>query len=74
MITLDTKTIVTTLDTHKECVANGDMDPSVVIDDHIHEIKRMLDKIEMMNNHKGSAAAELILECVEDVYDYVRER
>ena len=71
MITIDTKTIVTTIDIHKEAHDDNNMDVIAELDSNLHEIRELLNKIQYMSDYKASAASELILECVEDVYDYV---
>jgi len=71
MITIDTKTIVTTIDNHKEAHDDNNMDVAGELDANLNEIRWLLNKIEDMGDYKASAASELILECVEDVYDYV---
>jgi len=74
MITLDTKTIVTTIDNHKEAHDDNNMDVIAELDSNLHEIRELLNKIQYMSDYKASAASELIIEAVEDIYDYIRER
>jgi|TARA_B100000085_G_scaffold27696_1_gene23018 ArsR family metal-binding transcriptional regulator len=74
MITIDTKTIVTTIDNHKEAHDDNNMDVIAELDSNLHEIRELLNKIQYMSNYKASAASELIIEAVEDIYDYIRER
>ena len=50
------------------------MDVAGELDANLNEIRWLLNKIEDMGGHKASAASELIIECVEDIYDYIRER
>ena len=71
MITLDTKTIQTTIDNHKEAHDDNNMDVAGELDANLNEIRWLLNKIEDMGGHKASAASELIIECVEDIYDYM---
>lgn len=74
MITIDTKTIVTTIDNHKEAHDDNNMDVIAELDSNLHEIRELLNKIQYMSDYKASAASELIIEAVEDIYDYIRER
>ena len=72
MITIDTKTIVMTIDNHKEAHDDDNMDVTAELDTNLDEIRRLLDKIEDMGDYKASAASELIIEAVEDIYDYIK--
>jgi len=74
MITIDTKTIEMTIDNHKEAHDDNNMDVIAELDSNLHEIRELLNKIQYMSDYKASAASELIIEAVEDVYDYIRER
>ena len=74
MITIDTKTIEMTIDNHKEAHDDNNMDVIAELDSNLHEIRELLNKIQYMSDYKASAASELIIEAVEDVYDYMRER
>ena len=74
MITIDTKTIVTTIDNHKEAHDDNNMDVIAELDSNLHEVRELLNKIQYMSDYKASAASELIIEAVEDIYDYIRER
>lgn len=60
-----------TIDNHKEAAANDDMDPIVELDTNMEEIRKLLNKIQYMSNTKASAASELIIEAVEDIYQYI---
>ena len=74
MITIDTKTIEMTIGNHKEAHDDNNMDVIAELDSNLHEIRELLNKIQYMSNYKASAASELIIEAVEDIYDYIRER
>ena len=74
MITIDTKTIEMTIDNHKEAHDDNNMDVIAELDSNLHEIRELLNKIQYMSDYKASAASELIIEAVEDIYDYIRER
>ena len=74
MITIDTKTIETTIGNHKEAHDDNNMDVIAELDSNLHEVRELLNKIQYMSNYKASAASELIIEAVEDIYDYIRER
>ena len=74
MITIDTKTIEMTIDNHKEAHDDKNMDVIAELDSNLYEIRELLNKIQYMSDYKASAASELIIEAVEDVYDYIRER
>ena len=72
MITIDTKTIVMTIDNHKEAHDDGNMDVIAELDTNLEEIRNLLNKIQYMSDYKASAASELIIEAVEDIYDYIK--
>ena len=74
MITIDTKTIEMTIGNHKEAHDDNNMDVIAELDSNLHEVRELLNKIQYMSNYKASAASELIIEAVEDIYDYIRER
>ena len=74
MITIDTKTIEMTIDNHKEAHDDNNMDVIAELDSNLHEVRELLNKIQYMSDYKASAASELIIEAVEDIYDYIRER
>lgn len=74
MITIDTKTIQNTIDNHKEAHDDNNMDVIAELDSNLHEVRELLNKIQYMSDYKASAASELIIEAVEDIYDYIRER
>jgi hypothetical protein len=66
-----------TIDNHEEAHDNDDMDVVAELDNNLHEIKLLLNKIENMEGHvddlyKASAASEIIIEAVEHVWDYIR--
>ena len=61
-----------TIDNHKEATANDDMDPIVELDTNMEEIRKLLNKIQYMSNTKASAASELIVEAIEDIYEYIK--
>ncbi len=74
---IDTKYIQMTIDNHEEAHDNDDMDVVAELDNNLHEIKLLLNKIENMEGHvddlyKASAASEIIIEAVEHVWDYIR--
>ncbi len=67
-----------TIDNHEEAHDNDDMDVVAELDNNLHEIKLLLNKIENMEGHvddlfKASAASEVIIEAVEHVWDYIRD-
>ena len=72
MITLDTKTIQTTIDNHKEAHDDDNMDVIAELDSNLEEIRNLLNKIQYMSDYKASAASEMIIEVVEDIYDYIK--
>ena len=74
MITIDTKTIEMTIGNHKEAHDDNNMDVIAELDSNLHEVRELLNKIQYMSDYKASAASELIIEAVEDIYDYIRER
>lgn len=69
---IDTKYIQMTIDNHEEAHDNDDMDVVAELDNNLHEIKLLLNKIESMEGPKASAASEIIIEAVEHVWDYIR--
>lgn len=72
MITIDTKTIEMTIGNHKEAHDDGNMDTVAELDSNMNEIRFLLNKIQYMSDYKASAASELIIEAVEDIYDYIK--
>jgi len=73
MITIDAKTIQTVIDKHAEAEANGNWKPVIELDYNINQICHMLDKIQYMSNTKASGVSELLLNVVEDMYDYIKD-
>lgn len=73
MVTINTQTIEMTIENHKEASANGDMDAIAELDANMDEIRKLLNKIHYMSDYKASAASELIIEAVEDIYSYIRK-
>ena len=71
---IDTKAIQTVIDNHAEAKANGDMDHIVELDCNMNKIRHMIDRIQYMSNTKASGVSELLLNVVEDMYDYIKER
>ena len=63
-----------TIGNHKEAHDDNNMDVIAELDSNLHEVRELLNKIQYMSNYKASAASELIIEAVEDIYDYIRER
>ena len=63
-----------TIGNHKEAHDDNNMDVIAELDSNLHEIRELLNKIQYMSDYKASAASELIIEAVEDIYDYIRER
>ena len=66
-----------TIDNHEEAHDDDNMDVVAELDNNLHEIKLLLNKIENMEGHvddlyKASAASEIIIEAVEHVWDYIR--
>ena len=74
MITIDTKTIEMTISNHKEAADDGNMDVIAELDSNMEEIRNLLNKIHYMSDVNASAASEMIIEAVEDIYDYIKER
>ena len=74
MITINDETIEMTINNHKEAHDDNNMDVIAELDSNLHEVRELLNKIQYMSNYKASAASELIIEAVEDIYDYIRER
>ena len=42
------------------------------LDTNMDEIRKLLNKIHYMSDVKASAASELIIEAVEDIYSYIK--
>ena len=61
-----------TIDNHKEAHDDGNMDVIAELDTNLDEIRKLLNKIQYMSDYKASAASELIIEAVEDIYDYIK--
>ena len=74
MITINDETIEMTINNHKEAHDDNNMDVIAELDSNLHEVRELLNKIQYMSDYKASAASELIIEAVEDIYDYIRER
>jgi hypothetical protein len=73
MVTIDTQTIQMTIDNHKQAADDGNMDAIAELDANMDEIRKLLNKIHYMSDVKASAASELIIEAVEDIYSYIRK-
>ena len=73
MITINDETIEMTINNHKEAADDGNMDTVAELDANMDEIRRLLNKIHYMSDVKASAASELIIEAVEDIYSYIRK-
>ena len=73
MITINDETIEMTINNHKEAAEDGNMDAIAELDANMDEIRRLLNKIHYMSDVKASAASELIIEAVEDIYSYIRK-
>ena len=74
MITINDETIEMTISNHKEAADDGNMHVVAELDANMDEIRKLLNKIHYMSDVKASAASELIIEAVEDIYDYIKER
>ena len=72
MITINDETIEMTINNHKEAAEDGNMDAIAELDANMDEIRKLLNKIHYMSDVKASAASELIIEAVEDIYSYIR--
>ena len=72
MITINDETIEMTINNHKEAAEDGNMDAIAELDANMDEIRKLLNKIHYMSDYKASAASELIIEAVEDIYDYIK--
>jgi ArsR family metal-binding transcriptional regulator len=73
MITINTQTIEMTIENHKQAAEDGNMDVIAELDTNMEEIRKLLNKIHYMSDYKASAASELIIEAVEDIYSYIRK-
>ena len=73
MVTIDTQTIQMTIDNHKQAADDGNMDAIAELDANMDEIRKLINKIHYMSDYKASAASELIIEAVEDIYSYIRK-
>jgi hypothetical protein len=73
MVTINTQTIEMTIENHKQAAEDGNMDAIAELDTNMDEIRKLLNKIHYMSDHKASAASELIIEAVEDIYSYIRK-
>jgi hypothetical protein len=73
MITINDETIEMTINNHKEAADDGNMDTIAELDANMDEIRKLLNKIHYMSDVKASAASELIIEAVEDIYSYIRK-
>ena len=73
MVTINTQTIQMTIDNHKQAADDGNMDAIAELDANMEEIRKLLNKIQYMSDVKASAASELIIEAVEDIYSYIRK-
>jgi len=73
MVTINTQTIQMTIDNHKQAADDGNMDAIAELDANMDEIRKLLNKIHYMSDYKASAASELIIEAVEDIYSYIRK-
>jgi len=62
-----------TIENHKQAAADGNMDAIAELDANMEEIRKLLNKIQYMSDVKASAASELIIEAVEDIYSYIRK-
>ena len=69
---IDTKYIQMTIDNHVQAHDDDNMDVVAEIDNNLHEIKTILNKIESMDGPMASAASEIIIEAVEHVWDYIK--
>jgi len=73
MVTINTQTIEMTIENHKQAAEDGNMDAIAELDANMDEIRKLLNKIHYMSDVKASAASELIIEAVEDIYNYIRK-
>jgi len=73
MITINDETIEMTIENHKQAAEDGNMDAIAELDANMDEIRKLLNKIHYMSDVKASAASELIIEAVEDIYSYIRK-
>ena len=73
MVTINTQTIQMTIDNHKQAADDGNMDAIAELDANMDEIRKLINKIHYMSDYKASAASELIIEAVEDIYSYIRK-
>ena len=62
-----------TIENHKQAAEDGNMDAIAELDANMDEIRKLLNKIHYMSDYKASAASELIIEAVEDIYSYIRK-
>ena len=69
---IDTKYIQMTIDNHEEAHDDDNMDVIAALDSNMEEIRTLLNKIQYMSDYKASAASELIIEAVEDIYTYIK--
>ena len=70
---INTQTIEMTIENHKQAAEDGNMDAIAELDANMDEIRKLLNKIHYMSDVKASAASELIIEAVEDIYSYIRK-
>ena len=73
MVTIDTQTIEMTIENHKQAADDGNMYVVAELDANMDEIRKLINKIHYMSDYKASAASELIIEAVEDIYNYIRK-
>ena len=73
MVRINTQTIEMTIENHKQAAEDGNMDAIAELDANMEEIRKLLNKIHYMSDVKASAASELIVEAVEDIYSYIRK-
>jgi hypothetical protein len=73
MVTINTQTIEMTIENHKQAAEDGNMDAIAELDANMDEIRKLINKIHYMSDYKASAASELIIEAVEDIYNYIRK-
>ena len=73
MVTINTQTIEMTIENHKQAADDGNMHVVAELDANMDEIRKLLNKIHYMSDVKASAASELIIEAVEDIYSYIRK-
>ena len=62
-----------TIDNHKEASSNGDMDVVTELDTNMEQIRYLLNKIQYMSNVKASAASEILIDAVEDLYSFIKD-